>query len=750
MTDAELENVVAEFLERREGEPDLSPEAFVRDRLEGDATLAAIRHTLDLLSLFPSESSPLLPLEAKPDHIGPYRVHQTIGRGGMGVVYEVEREGKHFALKVHTPALHAPSHAGNRFQREVLALTQLRHPSIVAVEDWGVHDGSPYVVMELLEGKALSELDSAPPANEAARIVRDLARAVHAVHGAGLLHRDLKPSNVILSPDGSPVLIDFGLIAAEDLPSMTAEGALLGTPRYMAPEQASGEPVDARTDVYALGLILYELVTGTAPRASASRDRVLAVARSGDLVRPRRCADVPSPLERILLQATAKEPVLRYDTAADLGADLDRYLQGQPVHAPRRHPWTGLVRSMARHPARALLGGAALILFGVAVVSLLQRPDDLGRAAAAQRETDEAVHAWFEGDIEASQEALVRALQRPHLDPSVRALAAHLGLEADASDAEARALSGVLNQWETDDRAIAFDALVALREAGHGSTLHSLLLGFAASEHGDLKIAERELRTAAQHLKASPMLALELGRVLLRRGDPTAARRELERAVELDAESSDAWAALADCCGALGDLDAGVDAARRALAAAPDRPARARRVLAGILDRRGAPEEREEARSLFEELLAEDPRDAAALFGRAVGLDRDHRIDEAARDYRKAFEVDSDHSRAALYLANLLSGAHRGVCASCDAAFAGHPELLDESQAERYLLQGLRADGGRTESFHRVALEIALRLQDRNGVIQGLEDLIGTGERTPEILRLVDLQRNIEARGIRK
>src|SRR5688572_18041758 len=211
-----IEELVAEYLDRLEHEPRLAPEAFTAMHPAlGAELLIAIRAACGVRALLESSQSDL------PEHIGPFAVVARLGRGGMGVVYSVEHDGRRFALKLLSPELAATPRALERFQREARSLARLAHPGIVRVHDTGIHQGAPYLVMEHVEGPTLAELALPLAPERAARIVRALALAVDAAHAAGVLHRDLKPSNVILRAGDAPVLLDFGLVAAEDEATLT-------------------------------------------------------------------------------------------------------------------------------------------------------------------------------------------------------------------------------------------------------------------------------------------------------------------------------------------------------------------------------------------------------------------------------------------------------------------------------------------------------------------------------------------------
>ncbi len=303
----------------------------------------------------PASSSPGPRLPAT---IGPYEVVRLLGQGGMGAVYEARRPGdpRRLAVKVITSAT-ADVEALERFGREARALARVRHPSVVAVHDLARADGphrTPYMVTDLVEGRSLADVarEERLDPREAARVVRDLAGAVEAVHAEGVLHRDLKPANVILRPDGRPVLLDFGLARDAQADSLTRTGEVLGTPAYMAPEQAGGEQVDARTDVYGLGALLFALLAGRPPFSGGAAQLLYAVLRK----EPEWPA-APPALREALREAMAKDPARRPPSAAALADLLDRYLAGEAAPAGR-----GLLLAAAAGVAVVALAGGAVAL----------------------------------------------------------------------------------------------------------------------------------------------------------------------------------------------------------------------------------------------------------------------------------------------------------------------------------------------------------------------------------------------------
>jgi eukaryotic-like serine/threonine-protein kinase len=304
-----------------------------------------------------------------------YDVEEVLGRGGMGVVFRARhlRLNRPVALKMLLAGPYAGPRERERFRREAEAVARLRHPNVVQVHDVGDADGRPYFTMEYLEGGSLAQrLAGTPlPARQAAALLATLAGAVQAAHEQGVVHRDLKPANVLLTADGTPKVGDFGLARRLDgEATLTRTGAAVGTPSYMAPEQAAGKAtaVGAAVDIHALGAILYELLTGRPPFRTETEAETLRQVVGQDPVPPSRLnARVPRDLETICLKCLHKEPCHRYATAGEAAQDLDRFLRGEAIAARPEGPVGRLARRVRRRPAlsAALAAGT---LFTVALV----------------------------------------------------------------------------------------------------------------------------------------------------------------------------------------------------------------------------------------------------------------------------------------------------------------------------------------------------------------------------------------------
>jgi WD40 repeat protein len=305
-----------------------------------------------------------------------YKVFGELGRGGMGVVYKAEqiKLKRLVALKMVLGGVVAGPHQLERFRSEAEAVARLQHPGIVQIYEVGELDGLPFFSLEYCAGGSLAQrLDGTPLASrDAAALIETLARAVHAAHERDIVHRDLKPANVLLTGEGTPKITDFGLAKKMDETAMlTQSGAIVGTPSYMAPEQALGKSRDLgpAADIYALGTILYEMLTGRPPFKAASPMETMVQVASDEPAPPSRLqSKVPRDLETICLKCLEKSPRRRYPTAQSLADDLRRYLDGEPIQA-RPADWKERAWKWAwRRPAAAAL--IAVIALGLLVVLL--------------------------------------------------------------------------------------------------------------------------------------------------------------------------------------------------------------------------------------------------------------------------------------------------------------------------------------------------------------------------------------------
>jgi beta-lactam-binding protein with PASTA domain/predicted Ser/Thr protein kinase len=339
-----------------------------------------------------------------PIYNGRYELRNQVARGGTAQVY-LARDlllDRPVALKVLFPELSADSSFVDRFRREAQAAANLSHPNIVPVFDWGESERTYFIVMEYVDGQALSTIirGQAPlPPMRAAAIAADIAKALSYAHRHGVVHRDVKPGNVLLTRDGQVKVTDFGIaraIGADD--NVTQTGLVMGTATYFSPEQAQGFGVDGRSDVYSLGVVLYEMVTGGPPFTADTPVAIAYKHVSESPVLPRELEPrIPEQLEAVILHALAKQPADRYATAEDFHADLERFAQGEPVLAMAALAGVpasaamGATQAMVAAPTRVLAAPAAAGAGAVLAGGALGAPGPNGNDAAVVEERSETV-----------------------------------------------------------------------------------------------------------------------------------------------------------------------------------------------------------------------------------------------------------------------------------------------------------------------------------------------------------------------
>jgi WD40 repeat protein/tRNA A-37 threonylcarbamoyl transferase component Bud32 len=403
--DSRVLDLVVAWEEAQQGATPADLETWLRERCaDSPEILSEVRRRIEDLQGFEKIANRPVPRPADgwagPPTLTGYDILERIGRGGMGVVYKARerRLGRVVALKMILTA-DAEADQLDRFRAEAEAVARLQHPSIVQIFGVGEEEGRPFLALEFVSGGSLASKTAGKPLQprEAAALVRTLAGAMHYAHERGVVHRDLKPANILLAEDGTPKIADFGLAKRLDASAdPTATGAAVGTPNYMAPEQAAGQSKEASpaTDVWALGAILYELLTGRPPFNAATALETLRQVVSVEPVPPSRLQpQTPLDLETICLKCLRKEPKKRYASAAALADDLGRFLEGKPIHArpvPRRErvwKWS------RRHPAAAALvvfAAGALAVVAWLAVSVAQSNSDLldevARKEKAERE----------------------------------------------------------------------------------------------------------------------------------------------------------------------------------------------------------------------------------------------------------------------------------------------------------------------------------------------------------------------------
>ncbi len=386
-------------------------------------------------------------------YFGDYELLEVIARGGMGVVYKARQASLNrlVALKMIVAGELATPQAVARFHAEAESAANLDHPHIVPIYEVGEHEGQHYYAMRYVEGTSLARHPRADPRSEA-RLVAVIARAVHHAHQRGILHRDLKPSNILLDARGpTPLVADFGLSKRIDTDrSLTETGALVGTPRYMAPEQAAGrKDLTVGADVYSLGVILYERLTGQTPFAGETMLEVLLQVRGAEPPRPSGLVPgLSRDLETVCLKCLQKDPAKRYASAAELADDLERWLRGETILARPVGRAGRAVRWARRNPALATayavtVLAVALGAVGAGAVWLWQQAEGAREGARTAQGRAEQALSDLGAEKQLTEAALAGEKQaRTDLDGKARELELALGREKQALGHEKQARAG--------------------------------------------------------------------------------------------------------------------------------------------------------------------------------------------------------------------------------------------------------------------------------------------------------------------
>jgi Tfp pilus assembly protein PilF len=428
--------------------------------------------------------------------LGPYEILGPLGAGGMGAVYRARdtRLGREVAIKTVNAAY------TERFEREARAISAFSHPNICTLYDVGSFEGAPYLVMELVEGQPLR---GPLPWPDAVRHVAQVCDALDAAHRRRIVHRDLKPDNVLLTPLGVKV-IDFGLAKQEELGETTAgvvtrPGTLLGTVAYMAPEQASGKPADARADLWAVGMLLFELIAGRLPFLSRNASAVLAEILDPEPLVLALPPDLPPDAARIVRKLLSKDPSERYQHADDVAVDLRALVR--PTSVASRAGSDGQKPPARRRGLLWALGGALVITaVAIAAVWQWQRP---------------RVHVPLPSKVQEANEYLQRAM---------------LFLHSQMDLPRARQLL---------EKALALDPSFADARAWYGFT-HVLLIDSGTSnDTAWLYKAEAELQRALKDDPNSARAHSALAMVYLYQGRKELTPQEARKAIELDPDERD-------------------------------------------------------------------------------------------------------------------------------------------------------------------------------------------------------------------
>jgi tetratricopeptide (TPR) repeat protein/tRNA A-37 threonylcarbamoyl transferase component Bud32 len=479
----------------------------------------------------PAADSPHAPEGSR---VGNYELLGVIAHGGMGVVYKARhtRLDRYAAIKMVLAGAHATPQQLARFQAEAQAVARLQHPNIVQLYEVGEQDDLPYIALEYVDGGSLAQKVGAmpQPPRAAAEQVERLARAMHFAHEHGVVHRDLKPANILLTSDGVPKVTDFGLAKRLEADSgQTRTGTLMGTPSFMAPEQARGDnkSVGPCSDIYALGAILYDLLTGRPPFAAGSAmETVVAVLKTEPVAPTRLQAGVPRDLETICLKCLQKEPHQRYATAAELADDLRRFLSGEPIRARPVGVAERLWRWARRNPGIATLIAAVLLLLTTVAAGSTAAAVRI-RAEQRLAEENSAAARRAQGDAE-------DALREVERQKQIAETSAAQARAAQGQAEKARTVADELATVASEQRELALDAVGALVTKVLDRLDNSEGSQLVKKELLDLAIDRlKKITGSAEQTAVADMRMAEahrrLGDLARRLGDTPLARRNYEQ-----------------------------------------------------------------------------------------------------------------------------------------------------------------------------------------------------------------------------
>jgi tetratricopeptide (TPR) repeat protein len=363
---------------------------------------------------------------AKMPAFGRYRNLRKVGQGGFGTVYEAYDPELDRTVALKLFRFRSPDEM-EQFRKEAKLAAKLRHPNIISVHEYGVIDNQPYYTMDLFEGKTLRDLlddRGRIPANEAFGIASTLADALSFAHANGILHRDMKPANIFIDSEGRTYIGDFGVAKqVEDLGKQATTSRIVGTPYYMSPEQTDCRPLDARSDIWAIGIILYKMLCDAYPFEGKTASDLFTKIWLNEPVPPRKHNhELDRDTETIVLKCLEKEPARRYQSAADLKDDIERYLNGEPIHARPIGIFEKLWRRMKHHKTASISVVSAVLI--VAVVAIALWMQSAARRTEAARLLSVASQAFENRDFEKALEFVSKSLALADDDEEAQALKA--------------------------------------------------------------------------------------------------------------------------------------------------------------------------------------------------------------------------------------------------------------------------------------------------------------------------------------
>jgi tetratricopeptide (TPR) repeat protein/tRNA A-37 threonylcarbamoyl transferase component Bud32 len=608
--------------------------------------------------------------------LGGYRILSQIGKGGMATVYKAFQPSldRYVAIKVLPPYYAAQDETFlKRFRQEARAVARLRHPNILMVLDYGEQDGTTYIVMEYVEAGTLTDrLGRIMSLAEVTPLIQQVASALDYAHEQGVIHRDVKPSNILLPKPDWPLLTDFGLAKIVGATHLTQSGTVAGTPAYMSPEQGRGDPLDARTDIYSLGIVLYEMVTGDVPFSAETPMAVIVKHIIEPLPLPRaRNPDLPEPVERVVLKALAKDPRDRYATAGEMARALtvavetapalatttDRLAPAAPAIPTTAEPVEARAAPRRSRLGRWVLAGAgSLVVLAALIVGILRMAQPLAR------ETPEAAGPH---PIEIGPGAPTRTVDQLMADG--QAMLGQGDIAAAMADFEAAMAADPGNHerlWEIAS---------LLKDYGHAGEARSYLDRAVAAGPDDASFHD-----AAGWFYNDLGLAEE-------------ARAQFQRSLELDPDALGSYLGLSEAAHALGDTRQAQQALDAIMAHPrvsdpgiyegagwgyldiedwPDAQAAFREALSldpanpnawnGLAEATYQSQGLEQAMSVVQEGIAANPQDASLYEKAGWYAWEAGDVLGAEATFRRAVEVDPSYTSGYTALASLLSDLERG------------------------------------------------------------------------------------------
>jgi tetratricopeptide (TPR) repeat protein len=616
---------------------------------------------------------------------GRYRVLGLAGVGAMGIVYRAHDERLHvdIALKVLRPGTSSDARLLERFEQELVLARQVSHRNVVRIHDIGQDGDLHFLTMDHVDGRSLKQILEERGRLDAAEVVaiaRDLAEALAAAHAQSIVHRDLKPANVLVAGDGRAYVTDFGVARSLRGAGLTETGGIVGTLEYLAPEQARGEEVDGRADIYALGLMMFEMLAGERPFRGGSAEEILAARSTG---RPLRIADmpvgVPAWLERVIERCIARDRAERYPDATALARDL------AAGSASRRWLPRAPVRTAALAAAGVALAGAGWWYWQhgaelatepatdstpkIAVLPLAAHSDNAGSGWLSTGLAEMIAQGLAESpELQVADSLRVlRTFEDLHLAPEhlgerdMQRLGELLDVERLVSGT-AREAGGVIRvELRLTNRRLPDEPPKMLRAQAPSSELFRLS-DQLAGELGRL-LAARPVPPAVPSLSAdgAAMTAYAQGLDLLLQGDTVAAATAFDAAVTRDAAFTSAWVELAGAYDMLGFDDRALEAARRAVSHLNERSGRisyeARALEASLAG------DFERAQQILAALVEHYPHDVEARVALAEAFGEEGQLDRAQQELKTIVAASPNHPRASYLLGKfaILAGDHRAA-----------------------------------------------------------------------------------------